>query len=326
MVTRALATWLLAAPVCLILARPLAGQDPPAAHPCDAETGQTARVCRAGFDAVSVLVPLGAIAVTGGNRNLGTAAGGRGFGDVGVTFRAGFVRATLPSTSYDGVADTVPADRRLAVVVPRVDLRLGLVRKELPVGAASVDFLASVSGIPTGATDAVRFGSDVRSLGGVALGFGYGIRLGMAPSGNMPVVSLNAGRQDLPRFTIGDLAAGGDAAYTIGVSAIDVRLLLGKQFGLFELTAGGGVDLIKGNYSLVYRDQVSGLPAPRVDSTVSTMRIVTTANGALVLGALRLSVEGGFQVGKDDGLPTVFEAVDTRSGRFFGALGIGFKL
>lgn len=86
------------------------------------------------------------------------------------------------------------------------------------------------------------------------------------------------------------------------------------------------MDLIKGNYSLVYRDQTTGLPAPRADSTVSTMRIVTTTSGSLLLGPVRLSVEGGFQVGKDDKLPTVFEAVDTRSGRFFGAFGIGFKL
>lgn len=218
----------------------LGAQDAAAPHPCDVRAGATARVCRAGYDAVAMLVPVGAAAVTGGNRSLGSAAGGQGFGDIGLTLRAGFVRAILPSTAYDGVADTVPAARRLAVIVPRLDMRFGLLNKELPVGTASVDFLASVSGIPKSAADAVRFGADVRSLGGVALGFGYGVRLGMAPAGNMPVVSLNAGRQDLPRFTVGDLGQGSNVVYSVGVSAIDVRLLPGKRFGLFELTGRRG--------------------------------------------------------------------------------------
>ncbi|MEZ4455987.1 MAG: hypothetical protein R2882_05450 [Gemmatimonadales bacterium] len=306
----------------------LAAQTDPAAaaHPCDSQSGATQNVCRAGYDALSLMLPVGAIAVTGGNPVLGTAAGGRGFGDIGITIRSTFLRTVLPATSYDGVADTVPAARRLPVSAPTLDLRFGLVRKALPVGAVSADFLGSVSGIPKTATDYIRFAPDVRSLGGVALGFGYGLRIGVEPNGPLPVVSLNFGRKDLPKFTLGDLSDGSNWAYTVAVSAIDVRLMVGRRFGLFELAAGGGVDLIKGNYSIVFRDQDTGLPAARADSSMSAMRIVTTANGALVVGGARLTLEAGFQVGKDDKLPTVFQAINGRSGRFFGGLGFGFKL
>ncbi len=60
---------------------------------------------------------------------------------------------------------------------------------------------------------------------------------------------------------------------------------------------------------------------------MSAIRIVPVMNAALPIGGfLRLSFEGGFQVGKDEKLPTVFEAHNPKSGRFFGGVGLGFKL
>jgi hypothetical protein len=143
----------------------------------------------------------------------------------------------------------------------------------------------------------------------------------------MPTASLNIGRHDLPAFTYGDVSTGSNFAYTLGISAINARLLVGKRFKQFELVGGGGVDLLKGTYSVVYRDLATGLPKPRLDSTKSTMRFQALTNGALWLGPrVRLTLEGGFQVGKDEKLPTIFEGNNTRSGRFFGGVGLGFKL
>lgn len=299
----------------------------PAPHPCDSQTGATKAVCRAGYDAVTTIVPVGALVASGGNPHLGTAGGGRGFGDLGFTFRGTIVRTILPSTAYNGTTDTVPAARRLPVVAPSLDLRMGLLNKALPVGTASVDFLATILGVPERATDYVRFSADARRLAGLALGFGYGLRIGMQPKGPLPVASLNVGRHDFPKFTVGDLTAGSQYAYTVAISAINVRLMVGKRFGGFEFTAGGGADLMKGNYSIVFRDQDSLTVAPRADSTVSTMRIVTVTNASFLLGRVaRLTFEGGFQIGKDEKLPTVFAATNTKSGRFFGSMGLGFKL
>ncbi len=296
-------------------------------HPCDIQAGATKAVCRAGYDAVTTVVPVGALVASGGNPHLGSAAGGKGFGDLGVTFRGTVVRMILPTTAYDGTTDTVAAARRLPVVAPSLDLRMGLLSKALPVGTASVDFLATILGVPERATDYVRFSDDTRRLAGLALGFGYGLRIAMQPKGPLPVASLNVGRHDFPKFTVGDLSAGSQYAYTVAISAINVRLMAGKRFGAFEFTAGGGADLMKGNYSIVFRDQDSLTVSPRADSTVSTMRILTLANAAFVVGRVaRLTFEGGFQIGKDEKLETIFAATNSKSGRFFGSIGLGFKL
>ncbi len=295
-------------------------------HPCDAQADATLKVCRAAYDAMSWMLPAAGVAAGGGNPGLGTAAGSHGFGDVSLTFRTTYTSVVLPSTVYDGSSDTVRADARFPILGPRVDFRLGLLSKALPVGTISADFLGSVLVFPKSATQRIRFGSDVRSVGGAALGFGYGLRIAMQPKGPMPVVSLNVARNGLPAFSYGDLSLGSSYAYTLGVSAIDVRLLVGRRFGALELTAGGGVDLLKGQYSVSYVDPADSSLVPRADSSLSAMRIQTLANASLVLGFFRLSVEGGFQVGKDEKLTTLFESNNTRSGRFFGGVGLGFKL
>ena len=105
------------------------------------------------------------------------------------------------------------------------------------------------------------------------------------------------------------------------------RLLVGKKFGGFELTGGVGADMLKGEYSLLYVNPTTRVLAPRIDSTKSTMRIVTLTNAAFQLGKVaRLSFEGGFQVGKNEGLTTIFRATNPGAGKFFGSIGIGFKL
>jgi hypothetical protein len=296
-------------------------------HPCDAQSGRTKLICRAGYDALYAAVPVAGLAVSAGNPSLGSAAGGTGFGDIGITIRGNLVQTVIPVTSYDGSTDTVRAARRLPVAVPSLAMRFGILRRALPVGQASIDLLGAVLGIPKSATDYVRFSDDVRSIGGVVLGFGYGLRIGFEPKGPLPVASLTVTRHDLPKATVGDVASGSTFAYTVAVSALNARLLVGRRFGAFELTGGGGADLMKGSYSLVFVDPTTQTPQPRADSSVSTMRIVTVTNAAFHFGrAARLVFEGGFQVGKDDKLPTIFEASNTKSGRFFGGVGLGFKL
>jgi hypothetical protein len=284
------------------------------------------RVCRAAYDAISFMVPAAGVALTGGNPGLGTAGGSRRFGELTVTFRGNYASTALPRTAYDGGTDTVALARRLPMALPRVDLRLGLIRRDLPVASASADLLASVIPVPKSAIDDVRFGPEVRAVGGMALGFGYGLRIAVEPKPPLPTVSLNVARSGLPAFTFGDLSRGSTYAFTLAVSSISGRLLVGKRFGGIELTGGGGVDLLTGRYSLTYLDPADRSVLPRADSTHTTMRLVTMTNAAIVLGAARLTLEAGFQVGKDDKLVTVFQANDTRAGRFFGGLGLGFRL
>lgn len=293
---------------------------------CAPETDPaTRRVCTAAIDALTNMLPTAGLVATFGNPRLGTAAGGHGFGDVALTIRAIYASTVLPASTYDGVGDTVPVARRLPAVVPSIDLSLGLLRKALPVGAVSLDFLGSMITLPEGATDYLRFPEGTRSLGGVVLGFGYGARIGFEPQGDLPTASLNVVRRDLPAFTFGDLSAGSTYAYTLSVSTIAARLMVGKRFNAVDLSAGAGVNLYSGNYSLTYVDPATRIASPRIDSTLSAMRIVTTVNAGFHLGGLLLGLEGGFQVGKDDKLTTIFEANDTRAGKFFAGLGLGIE-
>ncbi|MEO8452410.1 MAG: hypothetical protein ABI647_21640, partial [Gemmatimonadota bacterium] len=229
---------------------------------------------------------------------------------------------------YDGVSDTVGLAKKLYAPVPALDFSFGLLRKVLPnMGSVSVELLGSIMGIPKNSTQFIRFGDDDRSVGGLVLGFGYGVRIAIEPKAPMPSVSLNITRHGLPNFTFGQISAGDTYAYTLGVSSISGRLLVGKKFGGFELTGGLGADMLKGEYSLLYVDPATRVLAPSIDSTKSMMRIITLANGAFALGkAVNLSFEGGFQVGKNEGITTIFRAVNPGAGKFFGSIGIGFKL
>lgn len=283
-------------------------------------------VCQAAHDAVFATLPAWSVLIGGGNPNLGTAGPSGKFGNITLTLRAGHSLVVLPSSQYDGRTDTVRAIRKMQKTLPSVDMAFGLLQKELPVGTVGVDFLSTVFLISPGGTQYLSFPDDTRRLAGYVVGFGWGGRIGLTPKGALPTASLSVTKRDLPHFTYGDLSAGSTYSYTMDVSAISVRLLAGKRSGGFEFTAGGGADLLKGIYSIIYTDPETHAIQPQVDSTRSAMRIITTTNMAFYLAkSLRLTFEGGYQVGKDEKLPTIVASVNPRSGRFFGGVGLGVR-
>jgi hypothetical protein len=95
---------------------------------------------------------------------------------------------------------------------------------------------------------------------------------------------------------------------------------VGGKFALLRLSAGGGMDLIKGKGSVTFVD-----PLTLADSTfavdMSTSRITTFLNAALDFGPLSLWGEGGFTIGKNDGVVTTFQRIDPGGGTFYGGLG-----
>lgn len=292
---------------------------------CTALTGSPQAVCQAAHDAVFAALPAWSLLITGGNPVLGTAGPSGRFGAVTLTVRANHALVVLPSTLYDGSTDTVKAARRNNITTPSVDLSFGIMQKAMPMGTVGVDFLSSLFVARPDATYLVGFPDDTRRLAGAVVGFGWGVRIGMQPNGPMPVASLSVTKRDYPNFTYGDLSSGSTYAYTLGISAIDVRLMLGKKFGGFEFSTGAGADLLKGTYSILFTDPVTHALAPQVDSTRSAMRIITATNAAFDLRPFRLTFEGGYQVGKDEKLPTIVKSVNPRSGRFFGGVGLGVK-
>ena len=127
----------------------------------------------------------------------------------------------------------------------------------------------------------------------------------------------------MPSVRFGDIRAGDRFSAATTLSAINVRLLIGGRMKLLTISAGGGIDLYKGDGRVTYVDSTGA------DSTVafslSTSRIMTAMNVAFDLGPLNLWAEGGFQVGKKTELVTTFENNDPSSGRFYGGLGAGLR-
>ncbi len=287
---------------------------------CPADTTQAGRICQAGADALVLFLPVEAALVGGGNPVPGTAAALGQFGRFRLSGRVGVAQVTIPDAAFDGTVDTVPADKRLLVPMPRLDLDVGLFSKKLPMGTASVDLLGSAVVVPLGSSSRYRIDPNARRIGEFALGLGFGFRAAMAMAGKKPTVSLNVMKRDMPGIIFGRLADGDQLSASTTLSMISARLLLGGHLGPLEITGGGGIDLIKGKGRVAFHDPV-GATDSSLAVDLSTSRINTLLNAALVLGPLKLWGEGGFLVGKDEGVLTTFERIDPAGGQFYGGLG-----
>lgn len=309
----------------------LHGQDPPAistgpACPSDLSSAGT-KVCQAALDGVRSLHATAGLLLSGGNPVIGTAeAGGSGkFGHLQITFRAVVAEVVAPDTRFDGSLDTVPVGHRGHLAAPQVDLALGLFSRTLPAGTVTFDLMGSVLGIPDDRFTSFQTVPGSRALGDISLGFGFGFRAAVTGQ-KLPAISLSVMKRDTPTLQYGSTVTGDNAAYTFNTSAINVRLFAGKRFGALEIAAGGGVNLLKGDAHVVHVDPATGVVGAPIEFVLSSTRMVTAFNTGLVLGPVRLSGEGGYQIGKDEGLATRFAENNLKAGKFFGSFGLGFRL
>lgn len=314
----------------LLVAGPVAVAAGQAAPPtdCGGLTGRTARRCTAALDAAAALQPTVGLLLGGGNPVVGAVRGQGGFGHFGLFGRVTIVSVTIPDPAYDGATDTVGAAKRFLVPAPRLDATLGIASKTLPQGRVTVDLLGSVAGFPAFLTSRVRVDDNARRIAGVALGFGYGVRLGFAGRDSVlpiPPISLSVTRRDFPTLWYGDLGAGHTYRIGLKVSATNVRLMVGKSLAPLSVAAGGGIDLYGGSAHLVVRDSATGGPTTPIVAPLTASRIVVVVNPALELLVLRAGGEIGFQVGKNPGIATVFEKNDPAAGRFFGGVSVGLR-
>ncbi|MES2306072.1 MAG: hypothetical protein V4558_11220 [Gemmatimonadota bacterium] len=312
--------------VALLVTSPLRAQTTPdtvAACPTTLSV-KAGKVCAAALDGVTMLHPLAALLVSGGNPVLGTAtaaAGGR-FGHFYFSLRANSVQAIIPDLSYNGTADTVPLRRRVRLYAPRADLSAGLLQKKLPMGTVAADFILSALLIPADASESFTPVAGSRTLAGYTVQLDWGVRLAMAGP-KLPLVSLTAMKRGTPTVTVGNVTEGDLAAYIFDASAINVRLMMGKRFRWIEFAGGGGADLLGGKAVVFYRDPANGALQSAIEKKLSGMRLTAAANLALLIGRVRIGAEGGYQAGKSDSLTTIFAQNNTSAGKFYGGLGVG---
>jgi hypothetical protein len=270
------------------------------------------------LDGTRAFHPVAGLLVSGGNPVIGTANTLGGLGRFSVTARANAADVVLPDPRYDGRSGTVPSSEELYAPVPLVEGAAGIYGG-LPSGLLSIDFLGSAQLLPTDQIDNLTVDGDARRIGDVALGFGYGLRVGIIrDDGPLPAVSVSAMRRTIPRVAYGDVEQGDQFRYALDLQATNLRLVASKQFAVLQLAAGIGWDRYTGDAEIQLRDQ----PGAAVQVGLKESRTLAFLNAGLDLAALSVVGEAGYQSGRDQELSTDFQGFDTKSGKLFAGLGL----
>src|SRR5215210_7294771 len=187
---------LLAGLFAVALASPLLAQTPE----CSAYAGNAERVCAAAVDGTRAFHPLFGMLVSGGNPTIGSAATLGGLGHMSLTVRANAVNMVFPDLGYTGSSSSVPAGDKLFLPAPLIEGSLGLY-KGMSAGLFAIDFLGSAQLLPTDQIDNVTVDSRARRIGSIALGLGYGARVGLLRGiGPLPDISVSVMRRDISRI------------------------------------------------------------------------------------------------------------------------------
>jgi hypothetical protein len=289
---------------------------------CAAYVSNAHRVCAAAVDGTRAFHPVIGVLVSGGNPTIGSAGALGGLGHASLTLRANAVELVLPELSYNGGAATVPAGDKFWAPAPLVEGALG-VYKGMGSGLLAVDLLGSAQLLPTDQIDNLTIDAGARRIGDVALGLGYGARVGLLREmGPLPAVSVSVMRRDIPQITYGDVTAGDRYSYGVDLHATNLRLIASKKLMVFDLAGGIGWDKYTGDAVIRFRDPVTGVTQPNIPVDLDNTRVLGFLNAGMSLSVLRLTGEVGYQGGKDQQLTTDFEDFDTTKGKFFAGLGL----
>jgi len=263
--------------------------------------------------------------VTGGNPVLGTARTLGGLGHVALTARVNAIKAALPDSTAANQSP-VPSSFNGAVPAPMVEGALGLV-KGLGGGLLSVDVLGSALILPTGIEN-LTVDSNATHISNAALGFGYGVRVGVLNGGfPVPAVSVSWMHRTVPRLRYGTLGAapgtGDDFEFTMDLKGDSYRAVAGWKFVLVDVAAGIGVDRYKSmDTNIRFYDTPTTTRTVVINPT--NTRAVVFVNGGLSLAAVKLVGEIGLQAGKDQTYVTRFSDFDPKAAHAFGGIGIRF--
>ena len=309
----------LAAGLMLVLtALPVSAQAPE----CSAYVSNAQRVCQAAVDGTRAFHPVAGLLVSGGNPVLGTAATLGGLGHFSLTLRGNAARVVLPETGSDGSTGTVPSSDELYAPVPLVEGAAGIYGG-MPSGLLAIDLLLSAQLLPTNQIDNLAVAPGARRLGDIALGLGYGARVGvLSELGPVPAVAVSIMRRDIPELAYGDIENGDQYRYAVDLHATNLRLIASKHLASFEVAAGLGWDAYTGDATIQFRDPSSNEVEPAIDLDLDQSRALLFLDAGLDLRVVKIAGEFGYQTGKDQDLSTDFEGFDTTSGKLFGSLGV----
>ena len=305
-------------------AAPLAAQEPQCNVP--ASPFATA-ACNTAVDGVRAFYPLAGMIVNGGNPVIGTAGSLGGFGHFALTARVNAIKAALPDPQA-GSQTPVPSSFNGAVPAPMVEGALGLF-KGVGGGLLAVDVLGSALILPTGIND-LTVDSGATHISDAALGFGYGLRVGVLNGGfPVPAVSVSWMHRTVPRLRYGTLGpiigTGDDFEFTMDLTSDSYRAVAGWKLAVVDLAAGIGVDHYKSrDTNIRFHDAVTPTSVRTVVINPTNTRALVFVNGGLSLAVVKLVGEIGLQAGKDQSYFTQFSDFDPKAAHVFGGLGVRF--
>jgi hypothetical protein len=305
-------------------AAPLAAQEPQCNVP--ASPFATA-ACNTAVDGVRAFYPLAGMIVNGGNPVIGTAGSLGGLGHFALTARVNAIKAALPDPQA-GSQSPVPSSFNGAVPAPMVEGALGLF-KGVGGGLLAVDVLGSALILPTGIND-LTVDSGATHISDAALGFGYGVRVGVLNGGfPVPAVSVSWMHRTVPRLRYGTLGpiigTGDDFEFTMDLTSDSYRAVAGWKLAVVDLAAGIGVDRYKSrDTNIRFHDAVTPTSVRTVVINPTNTRALVFVNGGLSLAVVKLVGEIGLQAGKDQSYFTQFSDFDPKAAHVFGGLGVRF--
>lgn len=286
---------------------------------------QTYNVCNAAIDGTVLFTPAVGVIVSGGSPVIGTARNLGSFIHVSLAVRANGTEVVTPDLNYDGTTTTVAQDTKTWAGTPNVDAAVG-VYGGLKGGLLAIDILGSALLLPKDVVDKLSIDPGAPSIGSVALGLGYGLRVGLTKgSGAIPAVSVSYMRRHLPRITYGDVPGGDRYQYSTEVDADNIRVSAGYKFSVIEVNGGLGWDHYAGNSTILFRDPVSNLEEVPIDVVVKRDRTLAYLGAALDFSFFSIAGEAGWQFGKAESLATTFEGNDPGKTRFFVGAGLRFS-
>lgn len=287
---------------------------------------QVQNVCDAAVDGTRLFHPVAGLLVSGGNPVIGTAQTLGGLPHVFIGVRVNATQVKLPDLNYDGTGD-VPLGDEMLFPAPLVEAGLGL-WKGLNRGLLSVDLLASAQLLPTNQIENLTVDEDARKIGDIALGLGYGARVGIIRGTfPLPSVSVSVMKRTIPRVQYGDISdLSQDYQYAVDLQATNLRAMASTRLLFINVAAGLGWDKYTGDATAIFRDPTDLNPLtnvePPINIAMDETRTMAFLDVVLDFPVLKIAAEIGYQAGKNQNLPTTFDGIDDTAGRLFGGVGV----
>jgi len=287
---------------------------------------QNINLCNAALDGVEVFQPVAGLLVSGGNPVLGGIGTLGGFFHLSLTARVNATELRTPDLSYNGTGTTVAQGDKIFAPAPLIEGAFGLFNGVGPSGFLAIDLLGSAQLLPTTQVKNLSVASDARKIGSVALGLGYGARVGILKGHSIvPSVTVSAMHRSIPRLSYGNVSGSDQYSFSTDLGATNLRAVAGYKLAILAVGAGLGWDKYTSSVSVDFANQTVPGTSLNVKKDLDNSRTLAFLTAALDLPIIKIGAEVGYQLGKTENLKTTFTGNDPSQNRLFAGGGVRFS-